>query len=379
MAKRDYYEVLGVNKSASKDEIRAAYRKLAKKYHPDINHDPDAPKMFEEVQEAYDVLSDDAKRRQYDQFGMAAFEQGASMGGAGNPFGEGFSSAGFGDINLNDIFSSFFGGGARRQSRRASREPSKGENKFTRVRIDFMDAVHGTQIKLNVSYDEPCAHCHGTGAENPGDVDTCPQCGGSGVELTQQRTIFGVMQSQSVCSRCGGSGRIVRNKCHECGGAGYKHVRRDIPVNVPPGINSGQQIRVAGKGERGVNGGPNGDLYVEVLVAEHPHFRRDGNDIHLEVPLSFVDCALGTSIVVPTVYGEVSVNIPEGTQPDQILKIKGRGVKDLRTQAPGDEYLHVKVQTPTKLSKAQKQLLEEFAKSSKKESPFAKWKSKWDA
>ncbi len=380
MAKRDFYEVLGVSKSASKDEIRSAYRKLAKKYHPDINHDPDAPKMFEEVQEAYDVLSDDAKRRQYDQFGMAAFEQGASTGGAGNPFGgAGFSSAGFGDIDLGDIFSSFFGGGARRQARKASTAPEKGENKFTRIRISFMDAVLGTKIKLNVSYDEPCAHCHGTGAENPGDLDTCPQCGGSGVVMSQQRTIFGVMQSQSVCPHCGGTGKIVRNKCHECGGEGYSHVRKDIPVNVPAGIASGQQIRVAGKGERGRNGGPNGDLFVEVLVADHPYFKRNGNDVHLEVPLSFVSCALGTSIDVPTVYGEVSVNIPEGTQPDQILKIKGRGIKDLRTGVPGDEYLHIKVQTPTKLSKAQKQLLNEFQANSKGESAYEKWKARFQA
>ncbi len=380
MAKRDFYEVLGVSKSASKDEIRSAYRKLAKKYHPDINHDPDAPKQFEEVQEAYDVLSDDAKRRQYDQFGMAAFEQGASMGGAGNPFGgAGFSSAGFGDIDLGDIFSSFFGGGARRQTRKASTSPEKGENKFTRIRISFMDAVLGTKVKLNVSYDEPCPHCHGTGAESPSDIETCPHCGGSGVVVTQQRTIFGVMQSQSVCPNCGGTGKNIRRKCHECGGEGYSHVRKDIPVNVPAGIASGQQIRVSGKGERGRNGGPNGDLFVEVLVAEHPYFKRNGNDVHLEVPLSFVACALGTSIDVPTVYGEVSVNIPEGTQPEQVLKIKGRGIKDLRTGVPGDEYLHIKVQTPTKLSKAQKQLLSEFQANSKGEAAYEKWKARFQA
>lgn len=375
--KRDYYEVLGVSKTATKDEIRSAYRKLAKKYHPDINHDPDAPKMFEEVQEAYDVLSDDTKRAQYDQFGQAAFEQGASTGGAG-PFGSGFSSAGFGDIDLGDIFSSFFGGGRRQQSSRASSGPRKGQDKLTRIKISFMDAVLGTKVKLNVSYDEPCEHCHGTGAESPSDIATCPRCGGSGVIMSQQRTIFGVMQSQTVCPECGGTGKKVKTPCHECGGAGYNHVRKDIPVNVPSGIASGQQIRVTGKGERGVNGGPNGDLYVEVVVADHPQFKRNGNDVHLEVPLSFVDCALGCEIEVPTVYGTVTVSVPEGTQPDQVLRVKGRGIKDLRTQVPGDEYIHVKVETPTKLSKAQKDLLKQFGELGKSGSgPFAKWKSKF--
>ena len=196
--------------------------------------------------------------------------------------------------------------------------------------------------------------------------------------MSQQRTIFGVMQSQTVCPECGGTGKKVKTPCHECGGAGYNHVRKDIPVNVPAGIASGQQIRVTGKGERGVNGGPNGDLYVEVVVADHPQFKRSGNDVHLEVPLSFVDCALGCEIEVPTVYGTVTVSVPEGTQPDQVLRVKGRGIKDLRTQVPGDEYIHVKVETPTKLSKAQKDLLKQFGELGKSGSgPFAKWKSKF--
>lgn len=374
--KRDYYEVLGVSKTATKDEIKSAYRKLAKQYHPDINHSPDAPKKFEEVQEAYDVLYDDAKRAQYDRFGQAAFQQGASTGGAGNPFGGGFSSQGFGDVDLGDIFSSFFGGGARRSS--ASTGPSKGQDTLTRVRIDFMDAINGVKVTVPLNYDEPCPHCHGTGAESESDYVTCPYCGGSGVERTQQRTIFGVMEGQTTCSHCGGRGRIVKNKCHECGGKGYSRVHKDLLVNIPAGINSGQQIRVSGKGGRGNNGGPNGDLYVEVLVNEDPSFRREGNDIHLDVPLSFVDCALGTEIDVPSVYGEVTVAIPEGTQPDQVLKLKGKGVKDLRTQKPGDQYLHIKVKTPVRLSKAQKDLLREFqAQEGKKESTFSKWKERF--
>ena len=371
--KRDYYEVLGVSKSASKDEIRSAYRTLAKKYHPDLNKDPDAPKKFEEVQEAYDVLNDDNKRRQYDQFGFAAFGQGGSTGGAGNPFGEGFSSQGFGDVDLGDIFSSFFGGGPRRSSR--SSGPQKGDDSLYRVRIAFMDAVNGKTIVVPVNYDEPCEHCHGSGAQSSSDIETCPYCGGRGTISQQQRTIFGVMETQTTCNHCGGSGKIIKNKCSSCGGAGYKRIHKDLDVKIPAGINNGQQIRVQGKGQRGRNGGPNGDLYVEVLVSQHQYFVRDGNDIHMDVPLSFVDCALGTEIDIPTVYGEVSVKVPEGTQPDQILKLKGRGIKDLRTQKPGDMYVHVKVKTPSGLTRGQKDLLNEFRKQQgKEESLYAKWR-----
>lgn len=371
--KRDYYEVLGLSKSASKDEIKSAYRRLAKKYHPDLNHEPDAADKFKEVQEAYDVLYDDNKRAQYDRFGFAAFQNGDSTGGAGNPFGGGFSSAGFGDMDLGDIFSSFFGGGSRRQSRASG--PQKGDNALTRIRISFMDAVNGTKVSIPVTYDEPCAHCHGSGAESASDITTCPHCGGTGQVRTQQRTIFGVMDGVAPCSHCGGSGKIIRNKCHACGGSGYTRVRRDLTVNVPAGINSGQQIRVTGKGGRGVNGGPNGDLYVEVLVSDHASFRRDGNDIHIDIPLSFADCALGTTITVPTVYGEVEVRIPEGTQPDQVLRLKDKGIKDLHNGKPGNQYVHIKVKTPTNLNKSQKKLLEEFAQQeSKSESIFAKWK-----
>ena len=372
-SKRDYYEVLGVSKSASKDEIKSAYRKLAKQYHPDLNKAPDAADKFKEVQEAYDVLYDDSKRAQYDQFGHAAFEAGGQGGfGGGNPFG-GFG--GQGGPDLSDIFSQFFGGG-RRQTQRTG--PQKGQDTLTRIRINFMDSINGTQITLPVSYDEPCSHCHGSGAESASSMTTCPHCGGRGVVLTQQRTIFGVMSSESTCPHCGGTGKLIREKCHTCGGEGYSHVRKDIQVNIPAGISSGQQIRVAGKGGRGYNGGPSGDLYIEVVVAPHSDFVREGNDIHIEVPLSFVDCALGTTIEVPTVYGEVTVKIPEGTQPDQILKIKDRGVKDLRSGKPGSEFVHIKVKTPTKLTKAQRDLLSAFqAQSDKKDSVFARWKEKF--
>lgn len=372
-SKRDYYEVLGVNKSATKDEIKSAYRKLAKQYHPDLNKAPDAADKFKEVQEAYDVLYDDNKRAQYDQFGHAAFEQGGQGGfGGGNPFGGGFGGAG---PDLSDIFNQFFGGG-RTQARRSG--PQKGQDTLTRIRINFMDSILGTQISLPVTYDEPCSHCHGTGAESSSSMTTCPHCGGRGTVVTQQRTIFGVVSSESSCPHCGGTGKIIRDKCHTCGGEGYSRVKKDISINIPAGISSGQQIRVQGKGGRGYNGGPSGDLYVEVVVAPHPDFKRDGNDIHIEVPLSFVDCALGTTIEVPTVYGEVTVKVPEGTQPDQILKIKERGVKDLRSGRPGDEFVHIKVKTPTKLNKTQRDLLSAFqAQVDKKENVFSKWKDKF--
>lgn len=372
--KRDFYEVLGVSKSASKDEIKSAYRKLAKKYHPDVNHDSDAPEKFKEVQEAYDVLYDDQKRAAYDQFGHAAFEQGGSTGGAG-PFGGGFSGQGFGDVDLGDIFSSFFGGGP---SSRSASGPQKGQDNLMRHRISFMDAVNGVKINIPVTYDEPCDHCHGSGADSPSDLSTCPYCGGRGYVTVENRTIFGVMQSRQTCSHCGGSGKTIRKTCSSCGGKGYSRVRKDLTVNVPAGINNGQQIRVSGKGGRGINGGPNGDLYIEILVEEHPVFQRDGNDIHMDVPLSFVDCALGATIDVPTVYGEVSVRIPEGTQPDDVLKIRDRGIKDLRSGRPGDQFLHIKVKTPTNLSKSQKELLAEFGRQTEgKESLFERWKKKF--
>lgn len=374
MAKRDFYEVLGINKNATKDEIKSAYRKLAKKYHPDLNHDADAPEKFKEVQEAYDILYDDKKRQMYDQFGMAAFEQGASTGGAGNPFqGGGFSSQGFGGVDLGDIFNSFFGGGTRRSSNNVG--PRRGDDTLQRVRINFMDAINGRKITVPVSYDERCDACGGTGAKTPNDVHTCDQCGGKGYINTTQRTIFGAMQSQSVCPKCGGSGRIVSDKCPKCNGKGYSHIKRDLEVNVPAGINEGQQILIKGKGERGVNGGDNGDLYLEIVITPHKFFKRDGNDIHIDIPISFVDATLGKKIDVPTVYGDVEVEVPAGTQPNQILRLKGRGIKDMRKGTPGDQYIHMQIKTPTKISKEQKSLLEQFqAKEGKSDSIFSKFK-----
>lgn len=374
MEKRDFYEVLGVNKNASKDEIKSAYRKLAKQYHPDVNKSPDAPKKFEEIQEAYDVLYDDNKRAQYDQFGMAAFTQGAAGGAGGNPFQNGFGGQDFGGVDLNDIFASFFGGSSRQ---RQGNGPRKGEDVLYRVKISFMDAIKGRHVDVAATYDEPCSHCHGTGAENPNDVVTCSQCGGRGTVKTRQQTLFGVMESEQTCPRCHGSGKTVREKCHTCGGSGYSRVKKTLDVNVPAGISNGQQIRVQGKGGRGLNGGPNGDLYVEVIVQEDSTFTREGNDIHVNVDLSFVDCALGTEIEVPTVYGPVNVTIPDGTQPEQVIRLRDRGVKDLRTGKPGNEYLHIRVKTPTNMSNSQKELLRQFRNEEiSKKRPFGFGKKK---
>ncbi len=361
--KRDYYEVLGLSKGATKDEIKSAYRKLAKKYHPDLNKEPDAAEKFEEVQEAYDVLYDDKKRQLYDQYGMAAFEQGASTGGAGNPFSGGFNfnGAGFGDVDLGDIFNSFFGGGQRRRNS----GPRKGNDRLYRVKVSFMDAVNGTTLNIPVDYEEPCSHCGGTGAESPSDYVSCPKCGGSGTVIQRTQTIFGTMQSETSCPQCGGKGKIVRKSCHVCGGKGYSRVKKTLEVKIPEGINNGQQVRLSGKGERSHNGGPNGDLYIEVAVQPSDLYRREGNDIHSDVSLSFVDCALGTKVTCETVKGKVEVTIAAGTQPGTILKVKGKGVNDLRTHQPGDHYVHVKVETPTKLSEAQKTLLREFQEQEK--------------
>ena len=359
--KNDYYETLGVSKSASKDDIKSAYRKLAKKYHPD-NKETGNETKFKEVQEAYDILYDDQKRRTYDQFGHAAFEQGAGGAGGGNPF----SGFGFGDegVDLGDIFSSFFGGGARRSSG-SNAGPRKGNDSLLRVKVDFMDTILGRDIEIPVEVDEKCPRCNGTGAKDASSIKTCPHCNGKGYIRVQRRSLFGVVEQQEVCPQCGGKGKIVTNKCPDCNGQGYLHKRKNVKVHILAGINNGQQIRVTGMGERGVNGGENGDLYVEIVVKPHKYFVREGNDIKLEIPLDFVDAILGTTIEVPTVYGDVQVTIPAGTQPNTVLRLKGQGVKDLRTGKPGDQYIKVIIQMPTSLSKEQKELLEKYKEKSK--------------
>jgi molecular chaperone DnaJ len=370
--KRDFYDVLGIAKSASKDDIKAAYRKLAKQYHPDLNKTPDAEKKFKEVQEAYDILFDEQKRAAYDQFGHAAFDQ---QGGGGNPFqGGGFGGfSGFQDVDLGDVFGSFFGGGQRR-SRQPS-GPQRGADTQMRLRIDFMDAINGKKLTIPVQYDERCLTCAGSGARSSSDLETCRQCNGSGRQRVRQRTILGMMETEAVCDNCQGRGKKIKATCNTCQGKGYNRTKTDIEINIPSGINTGQQIRINGKGERGALGGPNGDLYLEISINKHPHFNREGNDIHLAIPISFVDATLGVTLDIPTVYGDVSLMIPAGTQPEKVLKIKGKGVKDLRGQAPGDQYVHLKIETPTNLSKKQKELLESFrGEDQQQDTSFKKFK-----
>lgn len=373
--KRDYYEVLGISKSATQDEIKKAYRQMAKKYHPDNKETGDAEK-FKEASEAFSVLGDEQKRRTYDQYGHAAFDQ--TSGGA-NPFSgsgfEGFNFNGgdFGDLNdfLRSMFGGGFGGGARTSRSRGS---SKGDNSFMTIKISFMEAINGTKVSIPVTYDKKCDSCNGTGAKNGTSYETCHTCRGSGRVVTQQRTIFGVIQQESVCPTCGGNGKNIKEPCTSCNGKGYTRVKEEIEVKIPAGINNGQQIRVQGKGQKGFNGGENGDLYIEVLVSAHQFFEREGNDIYLTIPLDFVDAALGTTITVPTVYGEVELKIPAGTQPNQTFRLKDKGVKDIRGNGYGEEYVRVNVKTPTYLNKKQKDILQDFKKATSEDSWIDKFK-----
>lgn len=355
--KRDYYEVLGVSKSATDDEIKRAYRKLAKKYHPDLNKEPGAAEKFKEVNEAYEVLSDPQKRKTYDQFGFAGMDGAAGFGG----FNGGFQSGSFDD--LNDIFSSFFGGGFGGSTRSQQRNaPRQGQDKYMRMNVSFMDACFGKTETINLTVDEKCEACDGTGAASKSDIETCSTCRGSGYVMTQQRTMLGIMQSQSVCPDCRGTGKKIRKVCPKCGGKGYNHKQVKVDVKIPAGINSGQQLRVSGKGERGENGGPNGDLYIEINVLAHDQFVRDGKNIYLDIPVSAVDATLGTTLDIPTIYGEVSLVIPAGTQNGAQLRLREKGVPDIKGGRPGDQICRIKVVVDKDLTRKEKELYQELKK-----------------
>ncbi len=367
MAKRDYYEVLGVNKSASDSEIKKAYRGLAKKYHPDMNKAADAADKFKEVQEAYEVLSDSSKKAQYDQFGHNAFNQNQSgTGGFGGGYG------GFEDIN--DIFGSFFGGGFN-SGRARSNGPRKGQDRFMKMSVEFMDAVFGNEVQFGLDIDEQCSECLGTGAYSKDDISTCPTCHGRGRVMTQQRTAFGVFQQETICPTCKGTGNEIKRKCKKCKGSGYEHKHIKVDLRIPAGIQSGQQLRVSGKGEKGSNGGPNGDLFVEIMVKKHKNFIREGKNIYITVPISVIDVVLGCKVDIPTVYGDVELTIPAGTQPNTKFRLKGKGVKELRSGVVGDQYVEVNVEIPDKLSKEEKKYYQEIKNSSKgRKSVFDKFK-----
>ena len=355
--KRDYYEVLGVDKNADDAAIKKAYRVLAKKYHPDMNPgDKEAEAKFKEASEAYAVLSDPQKRKQYDQYGHAAFD-GASGGGAGG-FDFNFSGD-MGDI-FGDIFGDFFGG---RSSRGGSRYngPMRGANVQTSVRLSFEEAIFGCEKEIEINFKEECASCHGTGAKAGTSKETCSKCNGKGKIMYTQQTMFGTMQNVQTCPDCGGTGQIIKEKCPDCRGTGYITRRKKLKVTIPAGIDDGQCIRMSGAGEPGTNGGERGDLLVEAVVSKHPVFVRKDMNIYSTVPISFAKAALGGPIIIKTVDGQVEYEVKAGTQTDTKVRLKGKGVPSLRNKAVrGDHYVTLVVQVPERMNEEQRQALRRF-------------------
>ncbi|MDD6305358.1 MAG: molecular chaperone DnaJ [Clostridiales bacterium] len=351
--KRDYYEVLGVSKTASDDEIKKAFRAMAKKYHPDMHPgDKEAEEKFKEAQEAYAVLSDADKRRQYDQFGHAAFD--GTGGGAG---GFDFSGMDMGDI-FGDIFGDFFGGGSRRRSNDG---PMKGQNLRTSIRITFEEAVFGCEKEIEMVLKDECKTCHGSGAKPGTSPETCPKCGGKGKVVFTQQSFFGTVQNVQSCPDCNGTGKIVKEKCPDCRGTGYIAGKKKIKVSIPAGIDNGQSVRIREKGEPGINGGPRGDLLVEVVVSRHPVFQRQDMNIYSTAPISYAQAALGGEIRINTVDGDVLYEVKPGTQTDTRIRLKGKGVPSLRNKAVrGDHYVTLVVQVPTGLSGEAKEALRKF-------------------
>ncbi|MEM0579554.1 molecular chaperone DnaJ [Blautia sp. HA2174] len=352
--KRDYYEVLGIDRGADDSAIKSAYRKLAKKYHPDVNPgDKEAEKKFKEATEAYGVLSDPQKRQQYDQFGHAAFEQGG--GGAGG-FG-GFGGADMGDI-FGDIFGDLFGGGGRR---RPNNGPMKGANVRAAVHITFEEAVFGCEKELDLNLKDACNTCHGTGAKPGTSPETCPKCHGSGQVVYTQQSMFGTIQNVQTCPECQGTGKVIKEKCTDCRGTGFVSRRKKIKVTIPAGIDNGQSIRIRDKGEPGLNGGPRGDLMVEVIVARHPIFQRQDMNIFSTAPITYAQAALGGEVRISTVDGDVMYDVKPGTQTDTKVRLKGKGVPSLRNKnVRGDHYVTLVVQVPTKLNEEAKEALRKF-------------------
>ena len=355
--KRDYYEVLGVSKDADEDTLKKAYRKLAKKYHPDANPgDKEAEAKFKEASEAYSVLSDPQKRQQYDQFGHAAFEQGGGAGYGGGFGGFDFNGGDMGDI-FGDIFGNIFGGG-RSRSRSG---PMKGANVRTAVRITFEEAVFGCEKEIEINYKEVCSSCNGTGAKPGTSPQTCTKCNGKGKIMYTQQSFFGQVQNVQTCPECNGTGKVIKEKCPNCYGTGYKTVRKKFKVSIPAGIDNGQCIRMAGGGEPGTNGGERGDLLVEAVVSQHPIFKRQDTSIYSTVLISFAKAALGGPIRIKTVDGEVEYEVKPGTQTDTKVRLKGKGVPSLRNRnVRGDHYVTLVVKVPERMNQAQKDALKRY-------------------
>ncbi len=352
--KRDYYEVLGVERSATPDEIKKAYRALAKKYHPDLHpDDEEAAEKFKEASEAYAVLSDETKKRQYDQFGHAAFDGSAGFGQGGFDF----NSADFSDI-FSDIFGDIFGGG---RSRGASNGPMRGENVRTSVRITFKEAIFGCEKDITMNLKDPCPTCSGTGAKPGTNPVMCARCGGKGQVIYTQQSFFGTVRNVQSCPDCGGTGKVIKEKCTDCGGTGYKVSRKTIRVSIPAGIDSGMSVRIREKGEPGYNGGPRGDLLVEVIVSSDPNFIRDNETIYSTVNISYPVAVLGGSVKVETVDGSVIYDVKAGTKTGTRVRLRNKGVPSLRNaDVRGDQIVTLIVDVPTHISKEAKELLKKF-------------------
>ena len=367
MNKRDYYEVLGVSKSADEKEIKSAFRKLAKKYHPDVSKEPDAAEKFKEAQEAYAVLSDEQKRKQYDQYGHAAFDQ--MNGGAGFDFSDFDFSDIFGDLfgsAFGGGFSNFggFGGGGSSRSR-----ARRGADKLMRVDLTFEEAVFGCKKKINVDVYEECDECSGKGGKGE---KTCSTCHGSGTVTSQQNTLFGAFMTRTTCPDCNGKGKTYSSICSDCKGTGKVKENKTLEVKVPAGVDTGNQLRLAGKGDSGSNGGSNGDLYLEFRVKDHELFEREGNDIYLELPITITEAVLGCKKEIPTLYGNVKLTIESGAQTGDKHRLKGKGVEDLHSGSKGNMYVVINVVIPDKIDKKQKKLFEELDATNLKNSEFKK-------
>ena len=358
MNKRDYYEVLGVPKNATDKEIKSAFRRLAKQYHPDVNKEADAEAKFKEIQEAYAVLSDENRRKQYDQFGHAAFQNGTARGAQG-----GFGGFDFSDFDFSDIFSDIFGSGfgfdfgGFGTSRR--NRAQRGKDRVIGMKLTFEEAVFGTKKELKIDLMDTCDECHGEGGFG---AKTCDECHGSGTVTKEQRTILGVYATKTTCSKCGGKGEIFETTCSKCRGRGQVKQRKTIEVKIPAGVDEGNQLRLAGKGEAGINGGHNGDIYIEFTVGNHPLYKREDDDIYLDLPITITEAILGTKKEVPTLYGNINLVIPAGSQNGDKHRLKGKGVENVSSRRKGDMYITLKIVMPEKISREQKKLLEQLAK-----------------
>ena len=355
--KRDYYEVLGIQKGASEDEIKKAYKKLARKYHPDMNPgDKEAEEKFKEVNEANEVLSDPEKKARYDQFGFAGVDPNYGAGAGGGTYGGGFD---FGD--LGDIFGSFFGGGFGGGQRRNPNAPQRGESIRASVSVSFTEAAFGCEKSVTLERSEQCPTCKGNGCAPGTTPEICPDCHGTGTVQTRRQTPMGVFASNGPCRKCSGTGRLIHQPCPDCRGTGAVRKRKTIKVNIPAGIDHGQTISLRGQGNAGKNGGPAGDLLITVMVQPHELFRRDGVDVFCEAPITFTQAVLGAELEIPTIDGKVKYSIPEGTQTGTVFRLKGKGIPVLNGRGRGDQYVTVTIETPRNLNKEQKEALRKFS------------------